>query len=201
MRGTAILSLGAFVLLLGVSGSALATRFRISDPPATTPIYEMGVPVDVGWEDCATDDVCAAFINVSGSTITSLVFQFTATDVLAGQTLTCDAEGVFSFNDCDSLPVLVSGQTYTFRFWGGSIASDVIPPAIAATPDGVGTYAFAPNSGPGFQVDMDQTGLTALNAPMTTMTPFAVPEPGVLGVFGLGLLLLGLGIGARRRWQ
>lgn len=190
MKRSTILSLSAFAFLLGISSSAFATRVIISDPPETTPIFGLGEAIPVTWDDCATDDVCAGFVNFSGNTISSLIFQFTATDVLDGQTLDCDAEGIFSFNSCGSLPTLQSGQTYTFRFWGGSIPSGITPDFVGGTE--------SPN-GPGFQVDMTSDGLSTGNAPDMTMTP--VPEPGELGVFGLGLALIGLGIGVRRRWR
>lgn len=195
MKRSVILSLSAFALMLGVSGSAFATRFRISDPPSPTPIYGLGEPLTVAWSDCGTGDVCTTYENDSGSTITSLLFQFTATDVLAGQTLECDATGIFSSNDCDDIPEMVSGDSYTFRFWGGAITSGEVPELERFLAE---EFVAA---GPGFQLDMTSEGLDVDNAPPMTMTAFAVPEPGELAVFGLGLLLVGAGVGLRRRWQ
>lgn len=205
MRRLTILSLSGIALLLGASSSAFAARATVSDPIGPgTPIPGFGVPVTAGFQDCSnfdwTGDGCMGFTNDTGSDIYRLTFTFTVNGQLDGQTLTCATEGdVLTGNTCGEGITLSAGQQVTFSFFGGNPIPGGPPPVPAIT-WAAGSHANFP--GGTLYLSFSDTGAESPeDLPDITAMAVAVPEPGALGVFGLGLALIGLGFGLRRRLQ
>jgi hypothetical protein len=204
MKRYLLLALAAFSFLM-VAPSAMAVRVRVVDAPTVdcTAIpanticavtdanasYAMsflpvsnalcqsatGVPADISgftW--------CIIFNNLSRAPRTSLDFSFTVPTQASGD----DYSSVI----CDGVP---SSVTKTFCPLGPVEAGNTISTLFSASPgvpNGESVYLF---------VDFQ-------NSPGTTVATFApvsVPEPGALGLFGLGLLGIGLGYGWKKRCQ
>lgn len=204
MRRLILLSLTGLALLFGVSSGALAARATVSDPSGSgTPIFGFGEAVTVGFQSCSdfdwTGQGCVAFTNDIGNDIYRMTFSFAVNASLVGETLTCVTVGdVLTSNDCGEggIPMTTVGQHVTFSFFGGNpIPAGGPPPAPAFrtdTPSPGGTLYLSLSEINGSPTPEDLPDITAMAV---------VPEPAELGVFGIGLLLIGLGLGLRRRWQ
>lgn len=192
------------LLIFGMSGNAMATiRFHLDNPPSTPTgntqagIYTIGpsglvlgqpgtvAPVDCSNyaglpSDLAGSVSCFGFNNVSGAAITSFKFTFSFTPDegtqlgLTGQTLSCGVDNYLTTFRCPS-GELQPDTLYTMLFGG-------MPPI----PDNTDFYF-------GSDVSLGNLPFAA--------TPNPVPEPPDLGLFGLGLLGIGIAMGWRRRQQ
>ncbi len=190
-----------------VAPSAFAVRVRVVDAPpvdcttlpastacAITDVsaaYAMTfMPVsDAGCQSAAAQppgaDIsgfnwCIVFTNLSGAPLTDLHFTFTVP--------TQGTNDDYSFIFCDGFPTSV---TNTFCPQAPLQVGDIISASFSASPgvpNGQAAYLF---------VDFENNpGTTA-----ATFTPVSVPEPGALGLFGLGLLAVGVGYGWEKRRQ
>ena len=214
MKHYLALVLTAFVLILAAP-SASAVRIRVVDAPpvdcATLPAnsacdvtdvnasYAMSfmAATDAACQSAAAQpnpgaDIsgfnwCIAFNNFSGQPLTNLNFSFTVPP--QGGNEVSVAAGPFddySFVICDGFP---SSVTSSLCPSGPLQAGDIISTSFSANP-GVpnrqAAYLF---------VDFQNNPGTA----DATFAPTSVPEPGELGLFGLGLLAIGVGYGWEKR--
>jgi hypothetical protein len=208
MKHYLALALAAFALIL-VAPGASAVRIRVVDAPPVdctaltdispntacsitdlSDIYKMSF-VDASLPGCqsATSvpdaDIdsfnwCIIFNNLSGDFLTSLNFTFTVP--------TQGDNDDYSFVFCDAVPSSVSS---TFCPEGPVQAGDIITATFSAdpgVPTGEDAYLF---------VDFENNP-GDVNA---TFASTSVPEPGELGLFGLGLLAIGVGYGWEKRRQ
>lgn len=193
MKRFMILTLAACVLAFGVSSSAFAIRFRLDPGSSTTPVSvtnllpgDLGQAVSVNWQPCSNLGIppvlsapplslvsCLALNNLTGASISSLMFQFTVPAVLEGQTLDCSNDNAFlaTTTNCPT-GNLVTGQVVSFGFSG-------LPPIPTNTDFFLGAS--------------DSVDITV------TANANPVPEPAALGMFGLGLALIGIMVEVRRR--
>lgn len=194
MQRVLISALAALALLVFIAPDASAMRLRL-DPggngnAAVTSLYQgdLGHPIAITWQSCTNNGIpgsfhtggyvaCLALNNLTGSPISSLVFQFTVPQGLVGQTLDCSSDGVYlaTSTSCPS-GSLTLGEVVTFSYSG-------LPPIPTSRDFFIGADGLANVA--------DYPGITATAS---------VPEPGEMGLFGLGLLVIGiLGYGAERR--
>ncbi len=206
------LALAAFALML-VAPGASAVRIRVVDAPpvdctalpanTTCTVTEIGgdssylmsfMPVEgpngvacrsaeavpEPAADISGFNWCIIFNNLSGGPLTGLNFTFTVP--------TPGVNDDYSFVFCDGVPSSVSS---TLCPSGPVEAGDIITATFSAdpgVPNRQDAYLF---------VDFE-------NNPGDVSATFAstsVPEPGELGLFGLGLLAIGVGYGLEKRRQ
>ncbi|MEO6798913.1 MAG: PEP-CTERM sorting domain-containing protein [Rhodanobacter sp.] len=176
------------------TGNGVNTACSIIDPndtyimnfvPATSGICEAAkYTPGVAAGDLNGFTWCTVLVNFSQSALTSLDFTFTVPEQGMHDdynTVTCDgipAGLSASFCPPASLAApLTAGDSFNVSF-----------SAFPGVPVGQAAYLF---------VDFTNTpGTTSLR-----FSPLSVPEPGELGLFGLGLLGIGVGYGWRRRRQ
>ena len=203
MKHYLLLALAALAFFV-VAPSASAVRVRVVDAPhvdCTTSTacsindasatYEMSF-LDVSNANCqsAAGDppgadisdfsYCIVFTNFSQTVLTSFNFTFTVP--------TQGSSDDYSFIVCDGFP---TGVTNSFCPQAPLHAGDSISMSFSASPGVPNTqsaYLF---------VDFENSPGTTL----TTFAPVSVPEPGALGLFGLGLLVIGVGFGWEKRRQ
>jgi hypothetical protein len=194
MRRYLILALAAFGLAVAAP-SAFATRV-IFDPPATLPdttppgctrsdpcsIGEINHTYRVDFLPC--DEVlgvdttgftyCLWMNNVTRHAVSTFTFQFIVPDggSFSGDELECSSiPPELATDNCpESLPAV--GELFTVSFFAN-------PPL----PNRTDFYLFT----------------DFRNSPGAANVTLSVPEPGELGLFGLGLLALGIGYGWQRR--
>lgn len=204
------LLLALAVLGLAVAApSALATRVIFDPPPPGTGTFvgdctlssgeplnlnnytpckvtKVNSPYLVNFVDCSTlvpgvtipfeGGWCLFMDNVTGATLNKFTFQFTVP--VGGSSdgsseLTCGSQPVgFATDDCVDGMQVTAGQLLNVSFFG-SIANNT-----------------------NFYLMTD-----FINQPEAALVTVSVPEPGTLGLFGLGLLGMGLGIAWQRRRQ
>ena len=207
MKRYLLLALAAFSFLI-VAPSAMAIRVRVVDAPAvdctTLPANAICAVTDVnasyamsfmpvsdancqsaaGIPDPGADisdfKWCIVFNNSSRAPLTSFNFTFTVP--------TQGPNDIYSFIFCDGFP---SSVTNSFCPAAPLQAGEIISTSFTASPgvpNGQAAYLF---------VDFDNNPDTTT----ATFAPVSVPEPGELGLFGLGLLGIGLGYGWKKRRQ
>lgn len=197
MKRYLILVLAAFGLAIAAP-SAFATRV-IFDPPTTLPdttppgcthddpcsIGELNHTYQVGFLPCSDiqgvlipsgSSYCLWMNNVTLHAATTFTFQFIVPDggSNSGDQLECSSiPSDLATDDCpQSLPPV--GELFTVSFFAN-------PPL----PNRTDFYLFT----------------DFVNSPGAANVTLSVPEPGGLGLFGLGLLALGVGYGWQRRRQ
>lgn len=202
MRHYLLLTL-ATLALVAAAPSAFATHV-IFDPPATsspgvgdctlssgglnnyTPcnVSQPNTPYDVAFVDCSTlsglnpaaSGWCLYMTNVTGQSLTKFTFQFTAPSggsSNGSDVLQCSSQPPgFATNNCQNGATVAADQSLDVSF-----------------------FALLPNN-TNFYLITD-----FVNQPGPSTVTVSVPEPGELGLFGLGLLALGVGYGLRKRRQ
>lgn len=201
MKVTRIALVAALVLSFAAA-SAFASDIRIIFDPAPDPppagatftniySFDLGTPLSVAWQACAIspgvpnpgipsslvgETACLALNNVSGQSISELTIDFTVPASLAGQTVDCEnADSFLTLNNCPN-GTLTTGQQISITLFGGD-----------PVPNNHDMYFGA-----------DAAGLTDPSQfPPVTVT--AAPEPSTLMLLPIGLLILGLGYGWKRR--
>ena len=207
MKRYLILALAALGLALAAP-SAFATRV-IFDPPTSTSaasvvlpttdctqgtypnnytpcrVSQRDTPYTVEWVDCSTlspglpstQGWCLFMTNVTGGTLNKFTFQFTVptpSDSYDGSNqLTCGSQPLgFATNNCQDGATVTAGDFLDLSFFA---------PLLNNT----NFYLITD-----FKYQPDPATVTV-----------SVPEPGVLGMFGLGLLALGVAFGWQKRRQ
>lgn len=203
MRRYLILTLATLALVLAAP-SAFATKV-IFDPPSGvgppagtdctlasgvlnnfTPcnVNQINTPYSVAFVDCSTltglvpsaQGWCLYMINVTGKTLSTFQFQFTVpTGGSSDGTdqLACASQPPgFATDNCQAGVTVSPGDLLDITF-----------------------FATLPNN-KAFYLITD-----FISQPDYATVTVSVPEPGQLGLFGLGLLALGLGYGWRKRQQ
>lgn len=200
MKRYLILAAAAVVLAMAAP-AAFATRV-IFDPPSGvmppegtdctissdglndyTPcnISKINTPYDVAFVDCSTltglnpsaSGWCLYMTNVTGRSLTTFRFQFTVPgDSLDGSNvLHCGSQPAgFATDNCQDGATVATGDPLDLTFF-------------ASLPNNKNFYLITDF--------VDQPG--------PAIVTVSVPEPGELGLFGLGLLMLGMGYAWRRR--
>lgn len=196
MRHYLVLALAAFALVL-IAPSAFAVRIRIVDPAPTpcssdTPcsIYDLGTTYQIDFVSCshpptgpipvsvdtAGFSYCLWLNNVTGTTASQFDFDLTVPTGAAGQQLDCQSDNPNTLMECpDFLPG--DGDPFGVTF--------LLNPPLGYDRD---FYLLTD-----FQADPGSAGVT--------LSATSVSEPGELGLFGLGLLAIGLGYRWRTRRQ
>ncbi|MEP7184858.1 MAG: PEP-CTERM sorting domain-containing protein [Rhodanobacter sp.] len=194
MRHYLVLALAAFALVL-TAPSAFAVRIRIVDP-APTPcrsdspcsIYELGTTYKANFISCLHQpngtipnsvdtegfSYCLWLNNVTGNNASRFDFDLTVPTGAGGQQLQCQSDdpGHLVAIQCpEFLPA--DGDSFGLAF-------------LRNLPLGYNRDFFLLTD---FQVNPGSAGVS--------LSATSVPEPGELGLFGLGLL--GMGIGWQRR--
>lgn len=196
----------AFMVLVAaiVAPSALATR-AIFDPPASgvappvgtdctlgvaplddyTPcnINKLNTPYDVQFVGCSTltglspqvaTGWCLFMTNVTGRTLHTFTFDFTAPSggsFDGTDELTCGSQPPgFATDNCEDGLLVTPGESLDLSFF-------------AALPSNKNFYLIT----------------DFINSPGIATVTVEAPEPGELGLFGLGLLALGVAFGWERR--
>lgn len=210
MKRYLLLALSAVVLALLVAPDALAVRIRIADPFPVPPngyvcdassvprsnqpcnIFTLGDPAyQVTFLPCSSPGIpsqtpppafsyCLWMNNVTGSSVNEFTFEFTVpdggsldeTDVLTCDAVAPDVPGFSSTNTCHG--TASAGHTLKVSFF--------TDPALL---NGSNFWLY--------------TDFRQMPDPASVTVSVSVPEPGELGVFGLGLLMLGYGWQRRRR--
>lgn len=202
MRRYLVLTLAALVLVIAAP-SAFATRV-IFDPP-TSPSDTLPTPPP---PQCTHDDPC----NIGLLNHTYQV-NFISCDQILGTT---DASG---FTYCLWMNNVTghSASKFTFQFIvpsGGSQSGDELDCASIPTdfatdncpeslpdPGSLFTVSFFTHSPLPNRTDF-YLFTDFVNSPGAANVTISAPEPAGLGLFGLGLLMLGIGYAwQRRRWQ
>jgi len=203
MRRYPVLILAALMLVIAAP-SAFATRV-IFDPPTSsgvappsgtdctlsagglndfTPcnVSKLNTPYDVAFVDCSTltglspaaEGWCLYMTNVTGGSLSTFTFQFTAPSggsLDNSDLLQCGSQPAgFATDNCQDGMTVTAGQTLDVSF-----------------------FALLSNN-TNFYLITD-----FVNQPGPAIVTVSVPEPGELGLFGLGLLVLGVGYGWQRR--
>lgn len=205
MRRYLVLTIVTFILA-AVAPSAFAIRVIFDPPPATsgimppagtdctlgepkglndfTPclISKLNTPYDVTFVECSTltglnpkvaDGWCLFMNNFTGGPLSKFTFQFT---VPAGGSLDrsdelqCSSRGISATDNCQDGARVTANEILDLSF-----------------------FALLPN-GEDFFLITD-----FVNEPAFATVTVSVPEPGELGIFGLGLLALVAGYGWQRR--
>lgn len=191
------LAVAAFILVL-VAPSAFAVRIRVVDPepipcardtPCT--IYDLGTTYQANFVSCshpaagpipATVDTagftyCLWLNNITGPNASRLDFDLTVPADSVGQRLDCDS------NEPNVLVVIVCPASLPTTAGGAFTVSFLSNPPLGNNRD---FYLLTD-----FVSDPGSAGVTLSRA--------SVPEPGELSLFGLGLLLIGVGYGWEKR--
>lgn len=197
MKRHLVVALAALIILFFAAPSAFATIHIHWDPPTTDIACTNNQPCNVlqldtkyteTWLGCDTPGIpdmsstnppfsptyCLWFNNVTGVAANVFTFSFAVPEGAGGEALTCDSSpDNFAMSNCpDALPA--SGSTVTFTF--------VADPALPNSTDFYLATDFASQPDPG-----------------SVVVSVSVPEPGVLGLFGFGLLAIGVAYGWQRR--
>lgn len=203
MRRYLILALAALGLAIAAP-SAFATHV-VFDPPGTsgtpppvgtdctladgplndfTPcnVSKTGTPYNVAFVDCSTltglnaEGWCLFMTNVTGSTLNTFRFQFTVPSggsLDGNDLLHCGSEPRgFASDNCEDDAIVTAGELLDISFF-------------ATLPNNTNFYLI--------------TDFNNQPDPATVTVSASVPEPGELGLFGFGLLVLGIGYGWQRR--
>lgn len=212
MKRYLFLVLSAVVLAMLAAPNAFAVKIRIQDPPpsldgvpgppnnfvcdgsssakSNTPcnIYTVGNTYTVTFVGCSLLDSigvdtkgftsCLWMNNVTGSSVASFKFDLTVPAGAGGKSLSCDGDPASLF--ATVCPNTLPGDDDPFTLWFGS------NPALQNL-----TQFFLLTD---FVTMPDPAGVTVF-----ATQPTGVPEPGELGLFGLGLLAIGAGYGLQRR--
>lgn len=203
MKRYLILALAALALA-AAAPSAFATKVIFDPPSGTAPpvgtdctiasgplndytpcnVSKINTPYDVAFVDCSTltglnpsaNGWCLFMTNVTGGPLSKFTFQFTIPNggsLDGSDQLQCGSQPPgFATDNCQDGATVTGGQTLDVSF-----------------------FALLPNN-MNFYLITD-----FVNQPDPATVTVSVPEPGVLGMFGLGLLLLGVGYGWQRRRQ
>ena len=206
MKRYLVLVLAALAFAM-VAPSAFATRV-IFDPPSGVgplqggtdctlssgaPLYlnnytpctvsQLGTPYSVEFVDCSTLNGignpagwCLFMDNTTGKTLTSFTFKFTVPvggSYDGTNVLACSSSPVgLATNDCPNGTPVSVGQSLELSFFGPISNNE------------------------NFYLITD-----FVNSPGYADVTVGVPEPGELGLFGLGLLAIGVGYGWQKRRQ
>jgi hypothetical protein len=197
---TRYLILAAAAVVFAITApEAFATRV-IFDPPATTALPPTTPP------QCTHDDPCS---------IGLLNHTYQVNFIPCGDVLGVDTSG-FSYCLWMNNVTGHAASRFTFQFIvpeGGSLSGDQlecgsIPPGFAtddcpeSLPEPGNLFTVSFFTDPPLPNRTDFYLFTDfVNSPGAANVTLSVPEPGELGLFGLGLLMLGVGYGWRRRRQ
>lgn len=202
MKRYLVSALAALVLVVAAP-AAFATRV-IFDPPSSgipppagtdctlssgnlndyTPcnISKLNTPYDVAFVDCSTltglnpsaQGWCLYMTNVTGRSLNKFTFQFTAPSggsMDNSDLLHCGSQPPgFATDNCKDGATVTAGELLDVSFF-------------ASLPNNTNFYLIT----------------DFINQPGPASVTVSVPEPGELGLFGLGLLVLGLGCAWQRR--
>lgn len=219
MKHYPALALAALVLAL-VAPSAFAVRMRVVDAP---PITQAPTNTD---SDCTGNGVNTpcAITNVNDTYAMNFVAASNAGCQTATSVPGVGADGISGFNFCiilinETLPQApLTGFNFTFVVPTAGNTDDYGFVSCDGVPGNVVTSSFCP-SGPLHAGDLVTASFSASpgvpvrelaylfvdfsnNPGTSSMTAdVSVPEPGVLGLFGLGLLAVGVGYGWQKRHQ
>ena len=164
--------------VIGTDSSYLMSFMPVEGPEGVACRSAEAVPEPAA--DISGFNFCIIFNNLSGNPLTGLNFTFT----VPTQGLNDD----YSFVFCDGVP---SSVTSSLCPSGPVQAGDIMTATFSANP-GVpnrqDAYLFV-------DFENDPGEVTG------TFTSTSVPEPGELGLFGLGLLAIGVGYGWEKRRQ
>jgi hypothetical protein len=202
------LALAAFLLVL-VAPSAFAIRVIFDPPPATS-----GIPPSLGGNDCTLSG--SVLNDYTPCTITrqntSYDVAFVSCSTLTGLTPHVTGGWCLSLVNWTGAPL----STFTFEFSapsGGSLdgtnalSCSSRPAGFASDncQDGMLVNANDPLDLTFFATIPNNTSFYLItdfnNQPDPASITASVPEPGELGLFGLGLLVLGMGYGWQQRHQ
>ncbi|MGN6191803.1 MAG: PEP-CTERM sorting domain-containing protein [Rhodanobacteraceae bacterium] len=198
MTRNLVLAAAALVLTMAAP-AAFATRV-VFDPPATT---NDTLPPTTAPQ-CAHDDPCS---------IGLLNHTYQVNFIPCGDVLGVDTSG-FSFCLWMNNVTTHAASKFTFQFIvpsGGSFSGDQLEcgsiptnfatdncPQALPDPGSLFTVSFFPHPPLPNRTDF-YLFTDFVNSPGAANVTLSVPEPGELGLFGLGLLMLGVGYGWRRR--
>lgn len=215
MKRYLVLAVAALAFVVAAP-SAFAVRIRVVDAPPT--------PGQSNPPDCTSNSPNTA------CSITNLTDTYTINFVGAGQPgcqAAANATGVqpgdldgFTYcailNNLSGSPLTVLNFMFDVPVQGpnddyntvtctgipSSVSASFCPPVPLTVGDSI-TASFS--ASPGVPINQDAyLFIDFANTPGTTsltLTPLSVPEPGELGLFGLGLLAIGVGYGWQKRRQ
>jgi hypothetical protein len=196
MKRYLLLALAACAFVI-VAPSAMAVRVRVVDPTAIPcasdapcSIYNLDTPFIANFVSCSHPPAgpiphsvntagftyCLWLNNVTGSGAGRIDFELRVPADAVGQSLECDSDApsVLVAVVCPTSLPTTAGASFTISF--------ISNPPLADNHD---FYLLTD-----FAVDPGSAGVT-----------LSVPEPGELGLFGLGLLGIGLGYSWKKRRQ
>jgi hypothetical protein len=161
------LSSGAFNDYTPCNVSKLDTPYSVSF---------VSCPTLTGLQPRATGGWCLFMTNVTGRSLNTFNFQFTAPSggsLDGSDLLTCSSQPPgFASDNCQDGATVTAGDFLDLSFF-------------ASLPNNTNFYLIT----------------DFVNQPNPATVTVSVPEPGALGMFGLGLLVLGVGFGWQKRRQ
>jgi len=201
MRRYLVLALAALVLA-AAAPAAFATRVIFDPPSGVAPptgtdctlssgvlndftpcnVSQLNTPYDVAFVDCSTltglspaaSGWCLYMTNVTGVSLGKFTFQFTVPSggsLDGSDMLKCGSQPPgFATDNCKDGATVTAGELLDMSFF-------------ASLPNNTNFYLIT----------------DFVNQPGPAIVTVSVPEPGELGLFGLGLLVLGVGYGWQRR--
>ncbi len=169
--------LSLLLLVCGLPRASYAFNLGILDPSSSTYDYT-GSPLNISFTSSAcgfgapADEGCATIANDTGATLTSLIVNVPASDLVGQNTETCSST---LFTSC-LVSDINNGATYQFDFTGGDI------PASTLNNCDQDDNTFL----------IEETGVTPSGITASLDPPMSVaPEPASIWLLSSGILLLG----------
>ena len=200
MKRYLALALAAFALVLAAP-SAFAINLRVADPPShivcgsNTPcnIVTLGDIYQVAFVPCSTDGIPPGDAADHFSWCLWMHYSNDSETAATGMAFTLKVPDGGSWDDSNVANCSDTG------FPEGTVVSITCPSGPQLAGD---LLTISLNINPGFASGNDfflYTDFLTQTAPDPADVTLSVPEPGELGLFGLGLLALGVGYGRQRR--